>query len=202
MTVIARRPGQPIGQLARWRILYNEMATLRPGEILSYEEMGKLLDLDVLNIKDKQVIATSARKAADELREHERKICQIVRGHGYQLAEAAQVLVLARRHQARAVVEVEAGRAKIEAVDLTGVDVTTARLIEATGMGFARQAMMMRELDVRQDRLESAMAAVYATATTAITRVDETQTTIEQLNARVAELEAGQQHATSSLSSA
>jgi hypothetical protein len=192
-----RKPGQPAGEQARWKILYDAMAELKPGDLLRYEEMGELLGLDFLEAKGKQAILVGARKAADELRRHERKVFRIVRGHGYQLAQPGQVIELAHRHQARAVAEVAAGHAKIEAIDLASVDVTTARLVEATAMGFARQAMMMRQLDVRQDRLETAMAAVNLTAQTAITRaqeattrVDANQVEIEQLQQRLAELEA------------
>lgn len=191
MTGPDRRPVQPLGDRPRWRIVYDALAGVAPGAVLSYEEMGQLLNLDFLDAKDRQIIGMSARRAAAEL-EPERKVFRVVRGLGYQLAQPNQVLELARRHQARAVVEVEAGRAKIEAVDLDQVDVTTARLIQATAIGFARQAMMMRELDVRQERLESTMAAVSATATAAMTRVDATQDTVEQLRQRVAELEATQ----------
>jgi hypothetical protein len=190
----ARQPGQPIADRSRWRILYDEMRTLREDEVLTYEEMGKLLGLNFRAPKDRQIINVSARKAADELQRLDRRIVQIVRGIGYQPAQPQQVLVLARRHQARAVVEVEAGRAKIESVDLSTVDATTARLIEATAMGFTRQAMMMRQLDVRQERLESTMAAVSATAHTAITRVDATESTVEDLQRRVHELEANLRH--------
>jgi hypothetical protein len=196
--VAAGKPGRPAGELPRWRLLYDAMATLKPGDLLRYEEMGELLGLDFLEPKGKQAILGGARKAAEQLRQQEKMVFRIVRGHGYEVAQPAQVIELARRHQARAVAEVEAGHAKIEAIDLAQVDVTTARLIEATAMGFARQAVMMRQLDVRQDRLETAMAAVSVTAQAAFTRVEETSTRVEanqaeiqQLQRRLAELEAG-----------
>jgi hypothetical protein len=203
-----RKPGQPVGELPRWKLLYEAMAKLKPGDLLSYEEMGELLGLDFLEPRGKQAILGGARKAAEELRQHERKVFRIVRGLGYQVAQPGQVIELARRHQARAVAEVEAGHAKIEAIDLAQVDVTTARLIEATAMGFARQALIMRQLDVRQDRLETAMAAVTVTAQAAITRVEETSTRvdtnqaeIQQLQQRIAELEAHQRGTARSTSS-
>jgi hypothetical protein len=154
------------------------------------------LGLDFLDLKGKQAILAAARKAADELRTRDRKVFKIVRGHGYQLAQADQVIAMVRGHQARAVAEVEAGQSKIETIDLSRVDVTTARLVQATAMGFARQAVMMRQLDVRQNRLETAMAALHGTAQAAFTqaqetstRVEATQANIEQIQQRLAELE-------------
>jgi hypothetical protein len=185
------------------------MAKLKPGDLIRYEQLGDLLGLDFQEARDKQAIVGAARKAVNELQQHERAVLRIVRGHGYQVAEPGQVIELARRHQARAVAEVEAGRGKVETIDLSRVDVTTARLVEATAMAFGRQAVMMRQLDIRQDRLETAMAAVTVTAQTAITRVeetatrvDETQAEIGQLRQQITELESrqrGQPRPTSSL---
>jgi hypothetical protein len=195
-TAPARRPGQPLGGLPRWRILYQAMVDLKPGDLIRYEDMGELLGLDFLEPRSKQAILANARKAAEETRRHEKKVFQIVRGHGYQLAQPTQVIDLARRHQARAVAEVEAGQDKIDAIDLTTVDVTTARLVQAAAMGFARQAGMMRQLDIRQDRLETTMAALTTTAHNTVARVEETsnridatETEITQLRQRIAELE-------------
>ncbi|WP_432829342.1 hypothetical protein [Dactylosporangium sp. CA-092794] len=194
--IVPRRPGQPIGALPRWQQLYQAMAGLAPGALLRYEDMGEVLGLDFQNLRGKQAILAAARKAADQLREHDRKVFIIVRGHGYQLAQPGQVLAAAHRHQARAVGEVQAGHAKVDTIDLGQLDVTTRRLVEATAMGFARQEAIMRQFDVRQQRLETAMAALTATTHTVAeqaaqtsNRVDANEAEIAQLRQRLAELE-------------
>ncbi|MEV0391981.1 hypothetical protein [Polymorphospora rubra] len=197
----ARRRPRRRGAVARWRVIYQALTALQPGCLLSYEDMGGLLGLDVRDVSDKQTILVAARKAADELRTRERKVCTIVYGRGYQHARADQILALAHGHQARAVAEVEVAHSKIETIDLSQVEPTLARLIQATAAGFTRQAGMMRQLDVRQARLETVMAAVQGTAQTAITqaqqtstRVDATETQLHALEQRIADLETQRGH--------
>ncbi|WP_148083819.1 hypothetical protein [Micromonospora sp. Llam0] len=137
------------------------MSRLQPGDILSYDEMGQLLDLDPADhTGGRQAIHAAARKAAEVLLTQRRTVFTVARGRGYQHARPDQVLDLAHRHQARAVAEVTDAHTKVDTIDLTSVDVTTARLVQATATGLAHQAAMMRQLDVRQNRLDTAMAAL------------------------------------------
>jgi uncharacterized HAD superfamily protein len=190
-----RRPGE----VARWRILYDAMFKLKPGDLITYADMGDMLGLDIDVTAHKAMLHGALRKAVDELLARHRMVFHLVRGRGYQVARPGQVIEVARQHQARAFVEIESGHTKIEAIDTTQVDNTTARLIEATAIGFARQAVIMRQLDVRQNRLETAMAALAVTANTAVSRADETATRVDateaeltELRKRIAELEAQQ----------
>ncbi|MDG4834844.1 hypothetical protein O7627_36870 [Solwaraspora sp. WMMD1047] len=206
--VAVRHPGQDTPARPRWRVFHDQMADLKPGDLIRYEELGELVGLDFLDPRHKQAILAAARRAAAELL-GQRKVFSIVRGHGYQLAEPDQVIELARQHQSRAVAEVEAGRGKVETIDLRQLDVTTARLVEATAMAFNRQALLMRHLDVRQDRLEKTMAAIGVTVQAVIGqveqtsgRVDTTEAEIAQLRRRLTELESpqrGQPQPTNSL---
>ncbi|MEV0611169.1 hypothetical protein AB0I61_32970 [Polymorphospora rubra] len=197
----AHRLPRPRRSVARWEVIYQALAKLQPGDLLSYQDMADLLGLDVRDLGEKQALLGAARKAADELRARERKVCTIVYGRGYQHARADQILALAHGHQARAVAEVEVAHSKIETIDLSQVEPTLARLIQATAAGFTRQATMMRQLDVRQARLETVMAAVQGTAQAAITqaqqtstRVDATQTQLHALEQRIADLETQRGH--------
>jgi hypothetical protein len=158
--------------------------------------MGLLLGLDFQNHRHKQLIMAAARKAADELRSQRNKVFRIVRGHGFERAQVGQVIELARRHQARAAAAVQAGHDTIVTVNLDELDSTTANVVRATVMAFERQAAFMRQLDVRQDRLDAAIAAVNATAQSAVSRAREaasqataTQATVDQLLERITALE-------------
>jgi hypothetical protein len=164
------------------------MFKLTPGDLITYVEMADLLGLDIEVAGHKAMLHGAIRKAVDELLARHRMVFHMVRGRGYQVARPVQVIEVARQHQARAVAEIESGHTKIEAVDRSEVDTTTARLIEATAMGFARQALMMRQLDVRQKRIETAMAALAETANSAVDRADETATRVDANEAELAEL--------------
>ncbi|MEU7618784.1 hypothetical protein AB0B27_22185 [Micromonospora rifamycinica] len=180
MTHPAANPRHPngserlVGGPPRWQILYERMAALQDGELLPYKEMATLLGLDLTNTSHYQVTLASARKAAEKLRADGKKVCRLVRRQGYEVASPGQAIELARRHQSRAVAEVHAGHTTIETIDRSKLDVTTARLVEAMAIGFTRQHLMMRQLDVRQTRLETAMAALTASTQGTATRVEET----------------------------
>lgn len=184
-----RRPGRRAGARPRWEILYEAMNRLDVGELIDYAEMAALLNLNADDPQDRKTISVSARRACQVLAERAKKVARLIRGEGYEIADPDTVMVLARRHQKRAVAEVAAGRAKVETIDLTTLDPTTARLVQATVMGFNRQAEIMRQLDVRQDRLEATMNALAVTVHTTAGRVDDTRTEIAQLRAHVERLE-------------
>jgi len=177
-------------------VLFEPMDRLEPGQLLRYEEMGLLLGLDFQNQRHKQLIMAAARKAADELRSQRNKVFRIVRGHGFERAQVGQVIALAHRHQARAAAAVQAGHDTIVTINLDELDSTTATVVRATVMAFERQAAFMRQLDVRQDRLDAAIAAVNTTAQNAVNRAQQaasqataTQATVDQILERITALE-------------
>lgn len=193
MNADGRKPGEPIGSQPRWKILYDGLNNLRDTQLLSYTDMGDLLGLDPEKANDRSAIYQALRKAIEELRRQTRKVVRIERGHGCRLATAEQVLVVARRHQGRAAREVAVAHDKVSAIDTSGLDSTTARLVEATRIGFARQSEMIRQLDVRQDRLDAALEALGVHQQKIDERVDGTQAELRQLKEQIARIEAATQ---------
>lgn len=184
-----RRPGKPVGEKARWRVLYDHMDQMKPGDFFLYEEMGTLLGLDHLTVKDKQIISVSIRKAAEEQQQQRRRVWKMERGHGYRLAAPTEVIVMAQNHQKRAITEINAGVKKVDAVDVTTLDPTTRRLFEMTGVALAQQHMMMTQLDVRQDKLDRAMAAIGVRQEATEQQVQQIAPVIDEHAAKIAEVE-------------
>ena len=186
------RPGQPVGQKARWRILADAMEQMHPGHILMYETMGELLGLDHQDPAHKQAISLAARKASSELERSARMVFKVVRGHGYQCAQPSEVMGMVRRHQEKAMTEVGAAVQKVDAVDLSTLDSTTRKLFEVAGIALTQQQHMMGQLDVRQGKLERAMSALGVRQVETETRVeqlgDETQRKIAKLQAELNDL--------------
>jgi DNA repair exonuclease SbcCD ATPase subunit len=182
---VTRRPGS---ELPRWRVLHQAMSELGNNELLSYERMGELLSLDPADRRKMFLIGKAAKRAANELRDHDRRIATLVRGQGYQIADTEQVLALAQRHQSRAISEVEAGAAAVDTIDQSTLDPVMARLVQATAMGFARQQAIMNNMDVRQRRLETTMEALASTTESTAHRVKETSTRMERAEAELAQL--------------
>lgn len=186
---VPRRGRPPAGERARWEIVYDAMTKLELGASIGYDELGTLLSLDPQDARDKQKIAAASRKAVDQLRQRAHKVAVMVRGQGFMIAEPEQVLMIANRHQKRAVTEIENGHHKVETIDLDSLDVTTRRLVEATVMGFARQEHMMRQFDVRQQRLEETMAEVAGTAQNAALSAAATSTRVAATETEIARLQ-------------
>jgi hypothetical protein len=197
-TVTPRRPGPKPGNQPRGEILFEAMAVLKVGETISWEQMGDLLGLDPANPKQRPAISVAAKRACALLTERERKIARLVWGQGYQIADSDTVMVLAHRHQSRALAEVEAGRAKVNTIDLGKLDATTAKIVEATAMGFERQAEYMGRIDIRQQRIERVMGALAERVDDTASRVEKTSTKtddnaeeITRIRERLAQLESG-----------
>jgi hypothetical protein len=177
-------------------VLFDQLDTLQPGQLLRYEDMGNLLGLNFQDRHDYIAIMAAARKAVDQLRHQRNKVFKIDRGHGLERAAVGQVIALAQRQQARATAAVETGHQMVSTINLKELDPTMANVVRATVMAFERQAAFMRQLDVRQDRLQAAIDIVSATANSAASQAHEAartaerqQTTIDQLLQRLELLE-------------
>jgi hypothetical protein len=187
--VRAGKPGRPApGEKARWEILFGYLDTIEQGDVALYTRMGELLGLDYNQRPDRLAIAMAARKAIAQQLEQRRRVFNIVRGEGYMCAPPEQVLVAARRHQERAVVHIDSARTKVDAIDTTQLDSTMRRIVEATAMGFARQALIMHQLDVRQGNLETAVREISATQKTTVETVDDHAAQLAELQRQQAEL--------------
>lgn len=148
------------GKDPRWKIVYDAMSSLPPDTLITYNELGEILGVDASTRSGKVQIGAAARKAIRELEVRANMVFTVVRGQGYQRAEPTTVIIMARRHQEKAIAEIEHGASKVATIDLTKVDTQTANLARATGIAFARQAAAMKTLDVRQRRLDTALAAL------------------------------------------
>jgi hypothetical protein len=169
-------------------VLFDQLDTLQPGELLRYEDMGNLLGLDFQERQDYLAIMAAARKAVDELRSQGNKVFKVVRGHGLERAAVGQVIALAQRQQARAAAAVETGHQMVSTINLNELDPTMANVVRATVMAFERQAAFMRQLDVRQDRLQAAIDIVSATANSAASQATEAARTTERQQATIDQL--------------
>jgi ribosomal protein L25 (general stress protein Ctc) len=194
----ARRRGRASGTTPRWELLYTAMETIEPGQLMGYEQMGSVLCLDVHDPKEKQAILTAANKAARQLRIRQGKIFRVVHGRGYECIHIEQMTDLVYQYQARAraVASAGAAHAAIATMDLDELDSTTAGAVRAIALAFVQQAARMRQLDVRQNRLDTAIAAADTTAQTAVTRTEQatiraaaTQASVDALTERISALE-------------
>lgn len=132
------------GQQARWKPLYELLKLVNTGDVLSYDEMGKALELDPL--VDRGAIRVAMYRAAKELEEVDKRAVEVVANKGYRVVEPKQQLVLAKKQHTRSTKALARGHSKAVNVDLSNVDPEIRRAFEmvagvmAMQMDFSRRA--------------------------------------------------------------
>lgn len=174
-------PFEPVGDTARWRVVYGMLLKAATGSTVTYEAMGGALHLDPDD--DRHTIQMAVRRAAREHEVADGRALDAVPNVGYRIVEVPEHLVLARRHQKKAGRSLARGQSKVEHVDLSGVDPDTRRAFEVVAIAFKMQADFNRRLDIRQKRLESQVQA-------AVSAQEHTSDEIAELRERLEKLEA------------
>jgi hypothetical protein len=129
---------RPIGERARWRILYDVLKTLDVGTVFTYVRMAEILQMDP--VKDRHVLQMSVQRAGKESELEDKRAIEAVRGVGYRVVEPERHLVLARQHSRRAGRSLQRGLSKVVNVDLNGVDPNIRGAFDLLARGFQQQA--------------------------------------------------------------
>ena len=148
---------EPIGELARWRMLVPLFLAVERGETVPYEDLAKELDLDPA---DRKPIRAAVRQAGMKLlREHDRSLVA-VRGVGYRVARADEHVDLAGRHQRKSRRSLVRARDQVEHVDLSELSEEGRRLAHAVARALTWQQQQIRKLDIRQKNLEDVVESI------------------------------------------
>lgn len=177
------RPFEPIGDRARWRIIYELLQRAEVGQVITYEDLGAVLDLDPQS--DRHTIQMAVRRAAREHEEADNRALDVIPNTGYVIVPAPEHLRLARDHHKRASKSLARGHSKVVHVDLSGLDPETRHAFEVVARAFALQMEFNKRFDVRQARLEQAVNDMSQ-------RTERTEEEIAELKARLARLEGEQ----------
>jgi hypothetical protein len=150
-----RPPFEPVGPVARWKLIYDLLRPLNVGEILTYDSMARALDLD--SEADRHVIQMSARRALKELLNIDHRGSKAVTNVGYRVAMPIEHIGLAEERNKRAGRQLVAGRNVSTKVDLNGVDSQTRAALEVLAQGFARQMEINRRVAEKQEQHDAAI---------------------------------------------
>lgn len=173
-------PFEPVGDRARWRMIYDELKDLKVGDVISYDDLGAACDLNPA--QDRQRIQMTMRRAAKEFEEVNKHALEVVPNVGYRVVEITEHLRLARSQQKRAGRALVRGHSKVVNVDFNEIDPETRKAFEVVARAFSMQMEFNRRFDSRQRRLEDVVEAVN-------TRAERTEAELEELRARLARLE-------------
>ena len=177
-------PFEPVGELARWRVLVDLLRGAARGTLVSYAELGEALGLHPED--ERPAIRAAVQLAAKHLsREHNRSLAA-VRGVGYRVVLPEEHLGLAQAQQRKSRQALVRARGHVEHVDLSELDDVQRGLVMAAASALAWQQAQIRRLDLRQKDLESVVRSVQAQ--TERTQ-EETAAQLAELEGRIAELE-------------
>lgn len=150
---------QPLGDVARWRTLYNQLLSrANHGDVITYDRMGQVLGLDPQ--ADRHAIQMAVRRASKELEQADKMALDSVPNEGYRVVQAVEHIELARRQQRRSHRALSRGHSKVVNVDFTGMEPEVRKAFDVMASAFSMQMDFNRRIDVRQRNLESATQAV------------------------------------------
>lgn len=172
-------PFEPVGETARWRVLYQLLKETNIDGVLTYERMGVALDLDPA--QDRHTIQVAMRRAAKELEDVDKQAVEAVPTVGYRVVWPEEHLSLARSQQRRSSRALVRGHSKVVNVNLEGVAPEIQNAFHVVAAAFAMQMDFNRRTDVRQKKLEEALGAVLEQSTRTDEEVAELRLRLERL---------------------
>jgi hypothetical protein len=156
---------EPVGERARWRVVYDLLAAAEMNGIVSYEDMAEALDVDPA--KDRALIRDAMRRAAKEHEVADKRAVVAVPNVGYRVVQPQEHLTLARRHQVRSSRSLVRGHSKAVNVDMSKIEPETRRALERVAgviqlqMDFNRRAQS--KLAAHDDAIKSLTEATERT---------------------------------------
>ena len=140
---------KPLGERARWRMVYDLMRVADTGQVVTYEAMAEPLGLDPQ--RHRHELQMAARRAGLELEKVNKRAADAVRNVGYRIVEPAEILGLGQRRNRKAGSQIKRGGITTRAVDLNAVDAPTRAALETLARGFAVQAEVNRRVLAKQE---------------------------------------------------
>jgi len=174
-------PFEPVGDEARWRIIYDVIQVKTTGDTISYDELGRALDLDPAT--ERQTIQLSMRRAAKHSETEDKRALEAIPNQGYRIVEAEEHMRLARGQQKKAGKALGRGQSKVVNVDFNGMDPEVRKAFETVAVAFSMQMDMLRRTDVRQAHLEKVLDKIGQRGERSETEIAELRTRLEQLEA-------------------
>ena len=181
-------PFVPVGERARWRVIYDLLIEMQVGDVLTYNKMAMALELDPH--ADRHTLQVAMRRAADEYLMSHNHAVEAVINKGYRVVEAPEHVHLAQKHQKRSRRALVRGHKTIVHVDMEALDEETRKAFDIVAAALAAQMDFSRRLDIRQRFLEKSLKEVQEGQQQAQQR---TQEELRAMQERLERLEAAQQ---------
>jgi hypothetical protein len=179
MTQAAQRTREemfrPKGEVAEWRLLYDEFRKHDAGDVVSYERMSEVLG------RDFRLSRVPVQRAMRELEtaDHRTLVCE--RGTGYRIAAAAEHEHLARVHSRRSRRQLGKAAAKARSANRAELTAEQARRLDDMEMHFSEHAGMLSRLDNRDRQREAELRALRRDTSADIAAIDDRLSRVTEL---------------------
>jgi hypothetical protein len=170
-------PFTPVGETARWRILYDLLVKVGVDGVLTYDDAAEALDG-----VDKATIQAAMRRAGKELLTQDNHAIEAVKTVGYRVVTAEEHVRLASAHQSRSRKQLALGRAKVTHVDMSALSSEGRALVQLAATALAYQSEVNKRLDLRQRNLEKSLEAMKV-------QTSRTDDEVSELRERLARIE-------------
>lgn len=170
---------KPRGEVAQWRLVYEELAKRDVGDVVGYDVLAEVLDMDAR--LDRPRIALAMRTAAQAFLEDSNIAVTSVRGVGYRLVEAVEHLALARKHHTKAVKSLGRGQSKVVHVDMSGLEPAVRHTFEVMARAFSVQLDFNRRFEAKQEQMEQTLESVEKTSTRSEQEIADLRARLERL---------------------
>lgn len=147
------RPFEPVADRARWEIVYDHLAGLDIGDIVTYDEL-----FDALDVRRREQVRTPVRKAAEKWGRERHRALVPVPTVGYKVASIGEHELLVRGQHRRSKRALSRGRTYAEIADRSLMTPQDRERFDGMERTIARQEDMIRRLDIKQQRTDRAIA--------------------------------------------
>lgn len=171
----------PVGERARWRVVYDLLAATETNGVVSYAEMAHVLSLDV--DEDRNLIQTTMRRAAKEHELVDKRAIESVPNVGYRVVEPQEQLGLARQQQKRSRRALVRAHSKAVNVDMSKIEPETRKALEMVASVVAMQIDFNRRAESKLSAHDKAIRSLFEATERTEQEKEEFRTRLERLEA-------------------
>lgn len=175
-------PFETIGEKARWELVYPMLAGTPTADVITYEEVAEVLDLEPL--KDRGTIQQVIRDAAKRHLEQDGRAIESVPNVGYRVVKNHEHLRLAQGFQKRSKKALQRSHKTIVCTDMSGMTFEDKQRFDQAGQAIGALIDLTRRLDLRQRHLEHALGTVAKKTDRNSAEVSELKERLERLEGK------------------
>lgn len=179
----------PVGEKARWRIVYDLLERKDFDQIITYEEMAEALQLSANRAAHRNLIHQALHRAAQQLSVIRNKSVENVRGVGYRIVLPEEHVRLAGNGQQKAHKTLKLAKRHLDHVDLSKMSDEGKVVLFAAARALSVVDRNMKDMRIRQRQTAELVERVEQAGRETAERVEEQDTQVQEHAKKLRELE-------------